>query len=77
MTEVQGRMVTELDGLRRKHDGSTVAVFSHADAIKAVLMHYLGVPTDHIHRLEISPASISILRLHPWGVQVMAINLTA
>ncbi len=75
MTEVQTRVVTELDRLGREHDGNTVALFSHADAIKAVLMHFLGMPVDHIQRLYISPASISIVRLHAWGVQVWAMNM--
>ena len=76
MTEVQTRTVSELHRLGQEHDGGTAALFSHADAIKAMLLHYLGMPLDHIHRLEISPASISVVRLHPWGVQVWAINLT-
>lgn len=77
MTEVQARVATELGRLRLEHEAQTVAVFSHADAIKAVLMHYLGMPIDFIHRLEISPASMSIVHLHDWGVQVWAVNLTA
>lgn len=72
--EVQTRMITEMDRLRIDHQDQTVALFSHADTIKAALMQYLGMPSDNLHRLEISPASISEVRLDVWGVQVWGIN---
>ncbi len=74
--EVEARMVTALDEFRGKHEGQTVAVFSHADAIKAALMSYLAVPTDFIHRLDIVPASISTVRLEEWGAVVAGMNLS-
>jgi probable phosphoglycerate mutase len=40
-----------------------VAVVSHADLIKMVLAHYLGMHLDNFQRLVISPASISSLML--------------
>ena len=76
LTEVQTRMVTELTLLRGAHPEQTVALFSHSDAIKAALMHFLGMPIDHIHRLEISPASLSIVHLETAGVRVWAMNLS-
>lgn len=74
MLEVQARMVDELEALRSRHPGETVAVFSHQDAIKAVLAHYAGIPLDLFHRFEISPASVSVLRLADWGPQIVAVN---
>jgi broad specificity phosphatase PhoE len=74
MLEVQARMARELDDLRRLHSNETVAVFSHADVIKAALMLYLGVPLDSHLRLEISPASVSVLELAEWGPRVVSIN---
>lgn len=75
ITEVQTRMVTALGELSRKHPAQIVAVFSHSDAIKAALMHYLPMPIDNIHRIEIYPASLSIVRLHEWGPVISGINL--
>jgi broad specificity phosphatase PhoE len=60
--------------LRRLHPNETVAVFSHADVIKAALMLYLGVPLDSHLRFEISPASVSVLELAEWGPRVVSIN---
>ncbi len=73
--EVQTRMVTELNRLRVQYQDKTVALFTHADPIKAALMHYLGMSSDNLQRLEVSPASISEVRLDVWGVQVWGINL--
>jgi len=77
MTEVQVRMITEMGRLRGGHENQTVLLFSHADSIKAALIHYLGMPLDHKSRLEISPASISEVRLADWGVEIWGVNLTA
>jgi probable phosphoglycerate mutase len=74
MLEVQARMAKQLDDLRQHHDGETVAVFSHADVIKAALMLYMTMPLDSHLRLEISPASVSVLELAEWGPRIMSVN---
>jgi probable phosphoglycerate mutase len=76
MLEVQARMVTALEGMRERHPGATVAAFSHADAIRAAVLHYLGMPVDFVDRLEIHPASVTVLRLEDWGAQVLRLNDT-
>lgn len=76
LPEVAVRFVSALQNLLPQHPDQVVAVFSHADAIKAALMHYLSIPIDCIHRLDIQPASISVLRLHEWGPQVQAMNVS-
>jgi probable phosphoglycerate mutase len=72
--EVQARMVNALEGIRREHPDSVVAVFSHGDPIRSLLLHYLGMPLDLMHRIEIEPASVSVVALHEWGPQVMRMN---
>ena len=76
MLDVQSRMVDELEHLRSIHGGVTVAVVSHQDAIKAALAHYAGIPLDLFHRFEISPASVSVVRLAEWGPQIVTVNHT-
>lgn len=76
MLQVQARAVAALAELHRRHGDGVVAVFSHADVIKAVLAHYLGAPLDLLQRLEISPASVSVLALHDWGAQIRRLNDT-
>lgn len=76
MQEVQQRIVRTLQELSAAHRGEHVAVISHGDVIKAALMYYLGIPLDHILRLEISPASVSVLTLDGEAAQVTLVNDT-
>jgi probable phosphoglycerate mutase len=76
MLEVQARTVAELDRLREQHPKETVVVVSHGDIIKAVVAHYAGIPLDLFQRIEISPASVSILTLDESGPRLLRINDT-
>jgi broad specificity phosphatase PhoE len=42
--------------------------------IRAMLTHWLGMPTDLLLRLEIAPASISTVEIGPWGPRILRIN---
>ena len=75
-TEMQTRMVTTLDDLRKKHPGGTIVCVSHADTIKAAVAHALGTHIDLFQRIVISPASISALVWHAGGPIVLAVNST-
>lgn len=78
LEEVQRRAVAGVEQLAHKHHNSTVAVASHADVIRAVLAHYLGTPLDLIHRIDVLPASVSTIDLHPSGaVRVPVVNHVA
>ena len=74
MLEVQARMLRLIERLCSAHPEETIALVSHGDVIKATLAHCLGVPLDLFQRIEISPASISILRVERFGPQVLLIN---
>jgi probable phosphomutase (TIGR03848 family) len=76
ITEVQSRAVSEIETLYHKHWGKTVAIVSHADVIKTILCYYLGLPLDLMTRIEISPASLSIIELHEYGAKVTKLNST-
>jgi probable phosphomutase (TIGR03848 family) len=59
----QQRAVDALETLAADHGDATVVAVSHADVIKAVLAHHLGMPLDTFQRLHVAPASISVLHL--------------
>jgi len=77
LLETAARAMTELEQLRARHAGEWVAVFSHGDVIRAVLMQYAGMPFDLIQRIEISPASVSVVELHDSGPRIKCVNLPA
>lgn len=54
---------------------AVVAVVSHADVIKVVLAHYAGVHLDLFQRLDVAPASVSVVHLTVDGPRIAGINL--
>lgn len=76
MIETQARMIRELEILRERHSGDTVAVVSHADPLRTVIAFVLGVPLDLMLRLEIGTASLSVVRMDAWGACVLRLNET-
>jgi probable phosphomutase (TIGR03848 family) len=76
MLEVQARVVRELKGLRSAHPDGAIVVVSHGDVIRAALLHFLGMSLDHVHRVEIAPASVTVLALEDWGPRLLLLNDT-
>lgn len=75
LREVQFRAIQALEKLSLQHEDELIAVVSHADLIKLVLAHYLGVHIDLFQRIVVSPASVSVLALPANGaVRVLRIN---
>jgi broad specificity phosphatase PhoE len=74
--DVQRRIMTRLEHLRRLHPSETVLLFSHGDVIKSALAGYLGLPLDHVERFEIAPASVSIVETGTDWYQVKLVNGT-
>ena len=63
--EMQARAVLAVERLREAHQKETVAVCSHADVIKAVVCHYLGMHLDLVQRVVVSPASVTAIAFGP------------
>lgn len=74
MLEAQARIVAGLQRLCIQHPNETVAVVSHADLIKAAITYYAGIPLDLFQRIEISPASVSILEVYEETARIMLVN---
>ena len=53
---------------------ATAAIVSHGDVIRALLVLLLGMPADHIHRLEVAPASVSEVVVGIGHPRVLMIN---
>jgi broad specificity phosphatase PhoE len=77
MSAAVDRAVAELGRLERRHPAATIGAVSHCDIIRGILLRCLGVGLDDVHRLEIAPASVSILEFAE-GVprRVLVVNWT-
>ena len=73
---MQNRVVDALEALRADHPKDIIAVFAHADVVKAMVAHYLGVHLDLFQRIIISPASITIVTVSDSGPHVLCVNDT-
>lgn len=77
MMQVQARAWQALERVRERHLLSTeptVAVVTHGDVIRCILLLLLGMSIDHIHRLEIAPASVSEILLGVHGPVIQSMN---
>jgi probable phosphomutase (TIGR03848 family) len=74
MLDVQARVVAFLEGIPGRHPEARVAVVSHGDVLKAAVLHYLGATLDSFLRVELDPASVSVLEVAPWGARILALN---
>ena len=72
--QMQMRVVCEAEAICAEHPEGNVAIVSHADTIKAIMAHYAGIHLDLFQRLIISPASVSVIWLGPWGPRVIRFN---
>ncbi|MGX7706029.1 histidine phosphatase family protein [Methylobacterium sp. Gmos1] len=72
--EAQARVLRGLEELRARHGEARLALVSHADVIKLVIAHALGLGADAMRLFEIGPASVSVLVLGAWGAKVESLN---
>lgn len=75
MLQAQSRALAALAHLRRAHPDGDVVVVSHADVLKAILAHVLGIPIDLMQRVELDPASRSSVVFSNDDLRVLSVNL--
>lgn len=74
MADVQTRVLYQLRRLRQAFPGRAIAIVTHAEVIRAALLHWLDAPIDGYSRLAIHPASCSTVSIGDWGVRIDGIN---
>ena len=82
LTAMQARAVTAIRRLDAAFEaehgaGAVWAAVSHGDIIKSVLADALGMHLDLFQRINVNPASISIVRYSPARPDVVAVNTDA
>ena len=78
MAEVVSRSLATLEQVRRTPDltGRLVALVSHGDVLRILVAHCIGMDPNVIHRIEIAPASVSILSSENGKWRLLLLNST-
>jgi probable phosphoglycerate mutase len=72
MIALQQRVVAHIEQLRGL--GGPIVIVSHAEPIRAAVLHYLGWPLDDFHSVTIDPASVSTISLDGSRGRVARLN---
>ncbi|MFC5177221.1 bifunctional RNase H/acid phosphatase [Nocardioides taihuensis] len=65
--QVEARVLSGLERLVGAHPGGTVVVVSHVTPIKTLVAHAVDAPLEAVFRMELSPASVSVLSFFAGG----------
>jgi broad specificity phosphatase PhoE len=78
MGEVVSRSLGMLNEARRAPDltGRLVAVVSHGDVLRSLIAHCIGLDLNAMHRIELAPASVSILKSEADNWRLLLLNST-
>ncbi len=74
MAELQHRVVRHLEATAARLPRARIALVSHAETIRAAVLHFRGMALDDFARIEIAPASITTLAFGERGCDVVGIN---
>ena len=78
MPEAQARAVASLERIARSEpENARVAVVSHADIIRALLVWCVGAPIDQLLRFQVAPASVSVIDVTGLYRSVRSVNVAA
>lgn len=72
--DVGRRIVGAIDRLAGDQPGAAIGLVTHADVIKAAVLHHLGLGADDWWRIEVSPASITRLAVERHSVRLLGLN---
>ncbi|MFC6286798.1 bifunctional RNase H/acid phosphatase [Nocardioides sp. GCM10027113] len=64
---VEERVLAGLERVLETHAGRTVVVVSHVTPIKTLVAHAVEAPLEAVFRMELSPASVSVLSFYTAG----------
>lgn len=65
--QVEERVLAGLERLLAAHAGRTVVVVSHVTPIKTLVSHVVGAPLEAVYRMELTPASVTVLSFFSGG----------
>jgi broad specificity phosphatase PhoE len=78
IAEVVSRSLATLEQVRGSPEltGRLVALVSHGDLLRSLVAHCIGMNPDALHRIEVAPASVSILLSEDGNWRLLLLNST-
>jgi broad specificity phosphatase PhoE len=70
MRDAQARVLAHLAQMASRYEGRAVVIVSHAEPIRAAILHYAGRSLDEFNSMQVGPASVTELALHEWGAEI-------
>jgi broad specificity phosphatase PhoE/ribonuclease HI len=67
LREVEKRVLASLERVLSEHTGQTVLAVSHVTPIKVLVAHAISAPLESVHRMELAPASVTVLSFYGDG----------
>lgn len=59
--DLKARALAAVERLRASHAGAAVVAVTHGGVVRAVVSEALGMPAEHIFRLAVDPASLTVV----------------
>ncbi len=76
MLDIQDRALKAVGRIIGESNGEKAALVSHSDVIKPVIVHYLRMSLDDMHRIAVANASVSLIDIGaPEHSRVRYVNL--
>jgi probable phosphoglycerate mutase len=77
MQDIAARIAGHIDMLSDQYADGRIAIVTHAEVIRAAVLHYLDMPLRDYDRLQIDSASITTLATGAWGARLCGLNEAA
>jgi broad specificity phosphatase PhoE len=77
MGEVAQRVIGGIKAAAAANPGGCVAIVSHAEPIRAAVLHFRGLPLDAFDQIAIEPASLTVLDVDGERGTLLGVNQTA
>jgi broad specificity phosphatase PhoE len=74
MAAIRRRMLGHLDDMRARYPNGSLVMVSHAEPIRAVILHYLTLSPDEFMSVRIDPACVTTILLRPGAGMIVRSN---
>jgi broad specificity phosphatase PhoE len=71
MADVQARIVAHLLDMHERQPRARIVMVSHAEIIRAAVLHVLSMPLDAWRVVDVGPASITAIQVLPHGCDLI------